>query len=1133
MKLNFLSGKVWLTVLVLVILTGVLLVACGENVTTSDPATPPDTGGTSADDTSTNDTSGSSSTETTGGDMKTQLSIPAVRINMTTVPLGIDSNPAFGWTVSSDIADNGQKAYRVCVYGTKEDAQKGEKALWNSGKVESPDSASVAYSGDALKSTSTYFCTVEVWDKFDNTVKSEPVEFRTGIFAGDKWKGEWITQPSSGTEYNLTGAKWIWYSGRNNKTSADGGLPAETVYFRFKFTPKAGKTVSSAHFVFTADDYVTVYVNGATLIEIPNQTDIWKTGNVVDIAPALNAGENLIAAKVTNSSVGYAGFVGKLFVVYTDGTQETRVTDQNAWKASQMPPAEWNTLSYDDSSWKAPDQYVTYGGSPWNQQCVISNEGDRAAILLRKEFTAKADVTEATVYMSGIGYSTLRVNGTLADDCFLDPCNTQYNKTVLYRTFDVTSLVKSGAANALAVELGNGFYNEEGGVWNWGGAEWKDTPKLLFWMVVKYADGTTDTVISDDTWKATNQGPTSFNSIYYGEYYDARKEMTGWDKPGYDDSAWSNAVKAKAPAGKLECQLQDPVRRTETFAPTEIKKLSDGSYVVYCPEMVAGWAKLNIKGAEAGQEIILTYSEKLNSNGSVQRLGGKDGVSNNWWPEFYIMTDHYTAKGDAVEVFEPKFSYKGFRYIQIWNYPGELTKDDVVIYRTSNDVATTGAFECSNDLLNKMHQMMLTTVKNNLQGKPTDCPVWEKNGWLGDFNVALASMNYNLDMSTMTENFVEIMESCFEQYGLVPPMVPTAGWNIGENYVWNTVYVFAVYDNYKVYGSLEYLKEQYATMKKYADGVVTKMRLNRWVCPDGQLGDWVSPVGTNPNANYNENPSEGSGIVGTALVYQMLNDMSEIANLLGYSSDAASFQGSMQNIYKSFNTKFFNKTKGYYETTTWNQIGTRTKYRQSSNLLPLAVGLVPEENRTSVIESLLKDIRDKKNHLDTGCVGTKFILPVLSDLGYGDLAYSIATQTTYPSWGFMIAKGSTSLWEMWEATSRSLDHYFLGTYEEWFYSHLAGIKDMNNGYETFTVQPYVLGDLSYVTCSVNTVRGKVESSWVKGEDGTITMTVEIPFGSTATVILPVENPASVTVNGSSTEAGTLTLGSGRYTIVIK
>ena len=762
----------------------------------------------------------------------------------------------------------------------------------------------------------------------------------------------------------------------------------------------------------------------------------------------------------------------------------------------------------------------------WQGEWITFPQHTRAAILLRKEFKINKTVSQATVYMSGIGYSHLMINGTLADNCFLDPCNTQYSKTVLYRAFDVTRLLTS-ENNAIAVELGNGFFNEEGGVWNWASAKWKNIPMLLFYMIIQYADGTSEAVLSDTSWKVTSEGPTTFNSIYYGENYDARLEKTGWEQAGYDDSAWHFAVKAQAPTGKLKCQSEEPVRRAETFKAQKIEKLSDHSYLVFCPEMVAGWIRLKIKNAKVGECITIRYGEKLSPDGSVLKMG-KDGVNGNWWREDYIMTDRYTSKGEPVEVFEPKFSYKGFAYIQIDNYPSELTSDDIEIFRIRNDVKTTGYFETSNPLINSLHQMMQTTTLNNLQGKPTDTPVWEKNGWLGDFNVGMTSMTYNYDMRLMTENFVEIMEDCFNEYGLIPPMVPTANWSINDHFVWNSVYILAVFELYQVYGARDYVIEQYDSMKRYAQYAAEKLKKNDWVCSDHQLGDWVSPMGNDPNAPYVESPSEGSGIVGTAMLYLMYDKLADIADLLGKTEDAKTYRGYMEKIFEAFNKKFYVEEKGYYQTTVWTQYGTRTRFRQTSQILPLAVGLVPDEHKDKVIASLIADIKAKGNHLDTGCVGTKFLLPLLCDFGYSDLAYTIATQTTYPSWGFMIENGATSLWEMWELTTRSVDHYFLGTYEEWFYSHLAGIKKTQNGYETFTVQPHILGDLTYVTCKLNTVRGEIESSWTKTKDGTVTMKVTIPFGSTATVIFPLEN---VTVNGEATKENSITLPSGKYEIV--
>jgi len=1125
MRNRFMSKHiVLLLAMFLVMVLCIGFTACSNDTTSGMTTTQNPTGMTTGQP----DKDTTTTTDNQGGDVKHTLTISNLTVNMADVALGIDSTPYFGWTVKSSASNNAQEAYRLKVYSSKTDAANGQDAIWDSGKVSSANSTSVTYGGDALASTSTYFWTVTVWDKNGESKTSDASEFRTGMFDQKDWKGEWITMPNNAVDFNMNSAYWIWYSGANNGSSANGNLAAATAYFRTSFTPNANKKVSKAVFVFTADDYGTLYINGKTLLSIPNQVDIWKTGNIVDISSALVEGENVIAASITNSTQGYAGFVGKLYITYTDGTTDYVYTSRQ-WKASKSAANGWNTIGFDDSAWVAPDQYVSYGGSPWGTQCVISNKGDRAAVLLRKEFKATKEIAEATAYMSGIGYSILSINGTLADDCFLDPCNTQYNKTVLYRTFDVTKLVKTGD-NAIGVELGNGFFKEEGGVWNWGSAAWKDDPMLLFYMIITYTDGTTETVISDTSWKVTNEGPITFNSIYYGEYYDARLEKNGFATAGYDDSSWSAAAKATAPKGVLECQLEEPVRRTETFKPTNIKKLPDGSYVVYCPEMVAGWIALTIDGATAGDTITITYSEKLNANGSVQKLGGGDGVNGHWWPETYIMTDKYTAAGSESVVYEPRHSYKGFQYIQIWNYPGDLTVDDIVIYRTRNAVATTGTFSSSNELLNAMHQMMLTTVLNNLQGKPTDCPVWEKNGWLGDFNVAAVSMMYNYDMALMTENFVEIMEDCFEQYNLVPPMVPTAGWNIGENYVWNTVYVLAVAEMYDYYGSLDYVKEQYATMKKYATLTSRKLSANSWVCPDGQLGDWVSPMGQYQNAQYVESPSEGSGIVGTAMLYWMYDELCEMAELLGETADVKTYRGYMEKIHTAFNRKFYVADKGYYQTTVWTQYGTRTRFRQTSQLLPLAVGLVPDEYKQKVIDNLIADIEQKNDHLDTGCVGSKFILPVLTDLGYGELAYKIATQTTYPSWGFMIKQGSTSLWEMWETTSRSLDHFFLGTYEEWFYSHLAGVTDISNGYETFTIRPYVLGDLTNVNCKLSTVRGELESSWTKAEDGTVTMTVTVPFGSTAKVVLPLK---TATIDGATVEGNEITLGSGTYVIICK
>lgn len=1039
------------------------------------------------------------------------LTVSNLKVNETSNPLGIDTTPVFSWVVSADGYAKSQSAYRIQIATSEEKISSGSADIWDSQKTDGSLNYSISYTGDTeLQSKSTYYWTVTVWDESGDSVTSNPSVFKTGMFHDSDWQGSWITAATdSSSDIGVSGASWIWDNGTSKTTSAVSSYPAQTIYFRSTFT--VSKEVAGATLSFTEDDYGDVYINGTEVASVANQTDIWKTGNVVNVTSTLHEGENVLAAAVTNSSQGYAGLVAKLIIGYVDGTTQTLVTDGTNWKLSTEHPDGWNTVGFDDSSWRVPTQVVSYGESPWGTQASFSQGDDRAAHLLRKDFTVSKEVSEAMVYICGLGYFELTVNGSLADDSLLNPCNTQYSQTVLYRTFDVTSLIKSGS-NAIGVELGNGFYNEQSGVWNWASAEWRDQPKALINLVIRYTDGSEETIVSDTSWKATTQGPISFNSIYYGETYDARKEKNGWNEAGYDDSDWSTALLATAPTGELVCQIEDPIRRTASYSPASITKLRDGSYVVAVPEYVTGWAAITVHDAAAGDKITITYAEKLNSDGSVVKMGGSDGISSSWWTEFNIMTDTYISDG-TTKTYEPKFSYYGFNYFQVFNYPGELTADDIVIYRVNNDVEVTGSFECSNELINKLHHTMVISTENNLQGKPTDCPVWEKNGWLGDCNVMLDSMSYNFDISNFLVNYVEIMQDCFEEYGVVPEMVPTAGWGVSDHYVWNSLYVFAVENLANNYGMSWYVQEQYKTMSAYANKIYRSLSRSGWLCSSGQLGDWVSPMGGQNDA-YSESPNEGSALVGTAYLYGMFCSMARMADSIGNTADTVKYSNAAESIYEAFNSEFYNK-KGYYETHDWTVYGSkRTKFRQTSQLVALAFGLVPEDKVEKVVNSLVEDIKSKDYHLDTGCVGAKEILPVLCDYGYSDVAYQIVTQTTYPSWGFMLEQGSTSLWEMWETTSRSLGHYFLGSYDEWFYQYLAGITDVSNGYETFTIRPVFVDDLSYVTCTENTVHGLIESSWTRSEEGSITMNITVPFGSTATVYFPTSEINAISMDGA-------------------
>ncbi|MGI6270619.1 MAG: family 78 glycoside hydrolase catalytic domain [Candidatus Howiella sp.] len=1032
--------------------------------------------------------------------------IYGLKVNSTSSPVGIDTNPVFAWKINCGGYGKSQTAYWIKVSSTRDLAENGRGDMWNSGKVSGENNYSVEYAGEPLNSKSVYYWTVEVWDETDTSLGiSEVSSFSTGIFNDSEWEGQWISYPFPKYDINLDGCSWIWRRNGAAFESSAGG----TQYFRRTFETDKTKTAESVIIGFSADDRAQLYFNG----EPVGKTESWSNGAVVSVTDSLNSsGQNTVAVAATNGSTGYAGMIAKVVIRYTDGSEKAIATDKS-WRVSTAEYSDWFGADYDDSAWVYPDQSVAYGSSPWNSGVSLEAAGSRVAPLFRKDFSVTKTVSSAYAYVSGLGMFDLKINGANPDDSVMNPANTQYNKTVPYRTFDVTALIRQGE-NAIGAELGNGFFNETGGAWNWANAEWRDNPKLLLNLEITYSDGTSEIISTDTDWKTTADAPTVANSIYYGETYDARREQTGFDMPGFDDSAWVPAVRTESPGGKLSCQIIDPMRRTAEISPESITDFGNGTFLIKASEMTTGWIKLNVK-APASTEITIDYSERLNADGSIMKLGGGQGVDGNWSSGPYTQHDKYIAKGEGTETFEPKFSYKGFEYIQIENYPGTLTADDFTIYRVNSDVDIVSEFSTSDEMINSLHAIMQRTMLNNFQGKPTDTPVYEKNGWLGDANVALTSMMYNFDMSNYLPNFIEIMEDCWNTYGTVPSMVPTAGAFVENCYVWNTIFVNGVDALLNYCGDMSYAKEQYDVMREFILKDVNEIRNNGWVGQDGGFADWAGPVGgTDPDAASNWNISEGAGICGTGFVYAALKEIAALADRLGKTADAEEYRSAMADIYTAFNEKFYNLTEGIYETTVWNQIGTRTKYRQTSNLVPLAFGLVAEENVGAVVANLVEDIKSKNYHLDTGIVGTSLILPVLNEYGYADVAYKILTQTTYPSWGHWLKMGATSTWEGYENTVRSFGHYFHGTYDEFLFSGLAGVRDIADGYKTFTVDPDMTGDLNYVSMTTETLRGALESSWSLNDDGTATMKITVPFGSEAKVYFPTARIINVKIDGA-------------------
>ena len=805
--------------------------------------------------------------------------------------------------------------------------------------------------------------------------------------------------------------------------------------------------------------------------------------------------------------------------------------------------------AYEDGVWSEISAFTTgiNRQEEWQGQWIGAGDHvekfTRKAPILRKTFNAKGEVKNAKLFVCGLGLFEAQINGQQPDDSVLNCGNTQYTQTVPYRAFDVTGLVQQGE-NAIAVELGNGFYNEHTGVWFWEKAKWRDNPKLLLNLDINYADGTSETIVSDTSWKVWVNGPTVENSIYLGDYYDENLRVDGYGLADFDDSAWLPAQPAEAPAGKLVCQTMPPVHRVAEFKALSIEKLetensaveglagqavemigveggsdrNTSSWIITAPEMLAGWVKIRMKAAK-GKKITITYAEQLDESGRVQMVGNGQGNCGGWWPVGIIQQDFYISDG-SERFWEPKYSYKGYRYIQVDGYEGELTSEDVILYCLANDMDVVSEFDCSDQELVKLHQMMRRTMRNNFLWKPTDTPVWEKNGWLGDANVSLGTMFYQYDMRHMMRHFVDIMNDCFTEYGLVPCMVPTADWSVDDNQVvWNTLFVFATEYMYDYYGELERVRELYPSLKAYAGNCIEESKACDWTWKDVQLCDWLAPMGSVENDCIIGDGSEGAGICGSVLVYKMLQSMERLAKLVGCEEDMTVYREAEEKMYAAFQEKFYRPEEHLYDTGFWREYEGvhREKYRQTSNLLPLEADMVPAQYREEVLERLVQDIHEKEDHLDTGCVGTRIILPVLADNGYADLAWRVLKQDTYPGWGYLLAQGSDTMWESWESATRSYDHYFFGTCDEFFYSHLSGIRSVKDGCKYVTIKPLFCKEQAYAGASIQTVRGELSCGWkwekecaadaAEGDrcvekTDRVRLEIKVPYGAEAEIILP-------------------------------
>ena len=785
----------------------------------------------------------------------------------------------------------------------------------------------------------------------------------------------------------------------------------------------------------------------------------------------------------------------------------------------------WTVCVWDEtdtpSDWAAVARFGTgmLEQTDWTAKWIggsiqTNRNGVAAAPMLRKGFELSEKVKNAKLYICGLGIYELKVNGKLPDDSVLNPADTQYEDTVSYRAYDVTDLLSKGQ-NAIAVELGGGYYNLPDPISvNFVNGVWRDDPKLLLELHIEYESGKTERIVTDETWKCYDNGPVQRNSMYCGEIYNAGKEVDGWTGAKFDDSRWVTARLADAPTGKLTFENMEPMRRVETVGATVTK---DGNaWIITADKFCTGWAKITFKNPQKGSQIKIRYlqQESERSTGLYTTIGGSEAGS------LELQAYYYTPKGEKKETYEPKYSYCGYQVIEITGYNGELTAKDVECYVIASDVEHTGSFDSGNEQINLLHEMVIRTMVCNMQGKPTDTPVFEKLGWTGDYNGMIKTFNYNFDTTNFLAHHVMNLRDSGLETGQVNEYSPTgqiATWYDAP--CWTQMYINGIYAAWQENGHFTLVEEHFDYMQTQVEYWITKINqgADPWIWEaegiNNRLGDWASP---NPSVSPGTAPPEGGYLYNTAAVYRVLVEFAEICEVMGKTDEAARYRSNAASIKEAFNKAFYNPEKGVYETKQWNGSLTRTTYRQSCNLVALYYGFCPEENYERVLNNLIADINSKDNHADLGHIGAELILPLLSREGYGDLAMEILMQEDHPSWGYWLTKGATTCWEGWhESSVRSICHFFLGSYDEWFYQNLAGIQDPRDGYKTVTIRPEIFKELGYVNATVETVRGDLISGWQIQDDGSVTVSITVPVGTTADILLPIAEDSSVTVNGQA------------------
>jgi alpha-L-rhamnosidase len=1029
-------------------------------------------------------------------------------------PLGIPgAAPALGWRTSSSRRATTQTAYEIRVGSAARKAD-----VWRTGKVRSAQQVDVSYGGPALASATRYHWQVRIWD--DQGVPSgwsAPAWFETGLLSPSDWgSAAWIGKPSP------TYGQWTDYTAtvrfRLNNEAFGTFLRAKDANNAYMWQLNVG---TSANAVPMLRPHLRLNGNYSVLAEI----DLRPFGFT---RAGLLAGTHTVAYTVEGGTVrtvldGIA-VDSRTVSDFPVGRPGLRTFDKESVTVTSFTATKPDGTALADTELAVPNPFT--GGSLGDHELTVTGSTDalldgREAYepLLRTTFrTAQGKkVAQARIYASAHGVYELTLNGRKVGDQFLAPGYTEYAKRIQSQTYDVTGLVRAGA-NGFGAALGDGWWAGKVGLA--GKAQYGTDLSVIARLKITYTDGRVQWVDTTPDWR-WHAGPFAATDNQIGETYDARLEQPGWADGGFDDASWQPVVQRSSEVSPTP-QPDEPVRQTEVLRTVAVTKPAGGATIYDLGQNMVGVARVKITG-KAGDTIRVRHAEVLNRDGTMYVENLRAATA----------TDHYRFGRDGTITYQPTFTQHGFRYVEITGARTAPAAADVQGVVWGSDLRRTGTLRTSDGMLNQLHSNVTWGARGNFLSIPTDTPARdERLGWTGDISIFAPTASYLSDMRAFLGKWMTDVRDEQKASGSIPAVVPSTNGAFDESGVgWDDAIITVPYALWHAYADTQVLRDNYEAMSRffaYARASAGPDNLET-----GRLtfftGDWLNL----------DDPSH-QGVLGTAIWAQDVRMMAEMAKALGRDAEAAEYSRLHEDVRTAF-------TNAYVAAD-----GTVLGNSQTGYALALGMDLITGQDlKARAGAKYVAKLAQSDNHLRTGFIGTPWLLPALSGIGRDDLAYTLLSKKDYPSWGYEIEKGATTIWERWNSIQpdgsfgpvdmNSFNHYAYGAVADWMHQNIAGIRIKEAGYRKSVIEPHLGGGLTHAEGSIDTVYGKLSNAWSLNGT-TLTMTVTVPAGTTAEIVIPAADAGVVTESGRPLRGAagvlgvvqdpagkvTVTAGSGRY-----